>query len=81
MCTELRAKARACSSAKEIWSPKVHPCLCRQQPDLHAEQVWCWDGKPTRGWAFRKVPFVSRVVRHQKGLFTVAIWHSLLGRS
>lgn len=36
------------SSAKEIWSYKVLSCLCRQQLDLHAEQVWYWDRKSTR---------------------------------
>lgn len=79
--TERWAKASVCSSAKEIWSHKVHSCLCRQQPDPQAEQVWCWDRKPIRHWSFSKVPFISRALRHQKGLFTTAIWHPLLGRS
>lgn len=79
--TERWAKANVCSSAKEIWSHKVHSCLCRQQPDPQAEQVWCWDRKPIRHWSFSKVPFISRALRHQKGLFTTAIWHPLLGRS
>ena len=81
VCTERWAKARVCSSAKEIWSHKVHSCLCGQQRDVQAEQVWCWDRKPTRDLSFRKVPFISRALRHQKGLFTIAIWHPLLGRN
>lgn len=79
ICTVRWAKASVCSSAEEIWSHKVCSCLCRQRPDLHAEQVWCWDRKPTRDSSFRKAPFVSRALRHQKGLFIIAIWYPLFG--